>query len=219
MPVHADVVVEVDLAPGHIAHPTSVAPDVWWDATPRLTLGLVHSNASLDRIQPGATFCTGSTDPLVPCTHAYHGSGLDVRYAVLPWLEPRARFVVRDIDPVKPALLAGAFLHGEWGRWGLAADPYLQGGLASMVEGNRSAIFLPVRGSVAIASAQVWLDTGWNTELATWKDSWHVPVGVGASTHVAGPIDAGAELGFRTLLGPQNTPKERVLWVFVGFRG
>ena len=73
--------------------------------------------------------------------------------------------------------------------------------------------------AAAIKGAQLWLDTGWNTELRTWKDSWHVPVGVGASTHVAGPIDLGAELGFRTLLGPQNSPNERVLCVFVGFRG
>jgi hypothetical protein len=45
-----------------------------------------------------------------------------------------------------------------------------------------------------------------------------VPVGVGAMTHVVGPFDVGAELGFRTLLGPQNTPKERVLFVFVSTR-
>lgn len=205
----------MDLAPGHVAEPTSLAPDVWWDATPRLTVGLIHSHASVDQLRPGATFCVTTGDPLA-CQHAYAGSGLDVRYAVLPWLEPRARFVVRDIDPVKPALLAGAFIHHTWGRWGLAADPYLMGGLANMTEGNRSAVFLPVRGSVAIASAQLWLDTGWNTELRTWSDDWHVPVGVGAS--VGGDVSVGAELGFRTLIGPQNTPKERVLFVFVTTR-
>jgi hypothetical protein len=212
--VHADVVVEVDLAPGYVAHPTSLAPDVWWDATPRLTVGLVHSHASLDQLVPGATFCVTKRDPDA-CNHVYNGSGLDVRYAVLPWLEPRARFVVHDIDPVKPSLLAGAFVHGEWGRWGLAADPYLEGGLANMTEGNRSAIWVPVRASAAIAAAHVWLDTGWNAELRTWSDDWHVPVGVGAS--VGGQLAVGAELGFRTLLGPQNTPKERVLFVFVSW--
>lgn len=205
----------MDLAPGHVAEPTSLAPDVWWDATPRLTVGLIHSHASVDQLEPGATFCVTTGDPLA-CKHVYSGSGLDIRYAVLPWLEPRARFVVRDIDPVKPALLAGAFVHHTWGRWGLAADPYLEGGLANMTEGNRSAVFLPVRGSVALASARLWLDTGWNAELRTWSDDWHVPVGVGAS--VGRDVAVGAELGFRTLLGPQNTPKERVLFVFVTTR-
>ncbi len=191
---------------------------MWWSVTPRLTVGLVHSNASVDRIEPGASFCFNPDDQLVACSHTYHGSGVDIRYAVLPWLEPRVRFLLRDIDPAKPALLAGAFLHGQWGRWGLAADPYLMGGLANMTEGNRSAIWLPVRGSVALASTQVWLDTGWNTELATWRDDWHVPVGVGASVEVVDDWDVGAELGFRTLLGPQNTPKERVLFVVLGWR-
>jgi hypothetical protein len=210
-------VVEVDLAAGHVGHPTSIAPDVWWDATPRLTVGLVHSHASVDQLVPGATFCVTTGDPL-SCNHVYNGSGVDIRYAVLPWLEPRARFLITDIDPLKPQLLAGAFMHGQWGRWGLAADPYLLGGLANMTEGNRSAIWVPVRGSVALGSSKVWLDTGWNAELRTWRDDWHIPIGLGASTHVVANIDAGAELGFRTLGGPQNTPKERVLFVFVSTR-
>lgn len=213
MPVHADVVVEVDLAHGHVAHPTSLAPDIWWDATPRLTLGLIHSDASVDRIQPGASLCLGSNDPLV-CDHVYRGSGVDVIYRLEDWLSPRARFVVRDVDPLKPALLLGALLEGHH----LTFDPYLQIGLLNMTEGNRSALVLPVRAHVGVGGAQLWLDTGWNAELVTWKDGWHVPVGVGASTHVAGHVHAGAELGFRTLLGPQNTPKERVLFVFVSWR-
>jgi hypothetical protein len=213
VPVHADVVVEVDLAPGHVAHPTSIAPDIWWDATPRLTLGLIHSDASVDRIQPGATFCIASNDPLA-CNHVYRGSGVDVIYRLEDWIAPRARFVLRDIDPIKPALLLGARLDLPH----VTLDPYLQVGLANMTEGNRSALFLPVRVHAAIPGAQVWLDTGWNADLVTWKDAWHVPVGIGASAHVVDNLDLGAELGFRTLLGPQNTPKERVLFVFVSWR-
>jgi len=141
-----------------------------------------------------------------------------VRYELRDWVSPRARFLVRDVDPFKPAFLVGAWLHGEHGRWGVMADPYLQLGLANTDQGNRSALFLPVRGSVRVACSELWLDTGWNSELAVWRDGWHIPVGVGASTHASDHVDVGAELGFRTLLGPQNTPKERVLFVFVTTR-
>jgi len=197
--------------------PISLAPDVWWGVTPRWTIGLVHSDASVDRIQPGATFCLRADDPL-GCNHVYRGSGLDVRYQLEDWIAPRVRFLVRDVDPVKPALTLGALLHGEHGRFAVTFDPYLQVGLANTGQGNRSELWLPVRGIVDVAGSQVWLDTGWNTELAVWRDGWHIPVGVGASTPVAEHFDVGAELGFRTLLGPQNTPKERVLFVFVATR-
>jgi hypothetical protein len=213
VPVQADVAVEVDLAPGHVGEPTSIAPDIWWDATPRLTLGLVHSNASVDRIQPGATFCIGGTDPLA-CDHVYRGSGLDVMYRLEDWIAPRARFLLRDIEPVKPALLLGARIDLPH----VTFDPYLQIGLLNMTEGNRSAVVLPVRAHAALGPAQLWVDTGWNAELVTYKDAWHVPLGLGASTHVVDSVSIGAELGFRTLLGPQNTPKERVLFVFVSWR-
>lgn len=171
----------------------------------------MHSDPSVDRIQPGATLCLASNDPLA-CSDVYRGSGLDVQYHLRDWISPRARFLVRDVDPVKPALLLGARLAGHH----LTFDPYLQVGLANTGEGNRSALFLPVRATVDIACAYAWLDTGWNSDLAVWRDGWHVPVGVGAGAPVTAHWNVGAELGFRTLLGPQNTPKERVLFVFVG---
>jgi hypothetical protein len=206
-------VAEIDLAAYHVGAPTSLAPDVWWDVTPRWTVGLVHSNASLDRIEPGASFCFRGTDPLA-CDHVYRGSGLDVQYHIEDWIAPRARFVMRDVDPIKPALLLGARLEG----YHLTFDPYLQLGLANTDQGNRAAVYLPVRATLPIWTARAWLDTGWNSELAVWRDGWKVPVGVGAAVAVAANVDVGTELGFGSLIGPQNTPKERVLFVFVTTR-
>jgi hypothetical protein len=215
-PIDAQLVTEIDLDSGHVAQPTSLAPDLWWGAAPRWTIGLVHSHASVDRFEPGATFCLGSNDPLA-CTHVYRGSGLDARYDALPWLAPRVRFVLRDIDPVKPAVMLGAFAHRQWGRFVLEADPYLQIGLANRDRGNDHAVVLPVRGAIDLCAWRAWVDTGWNTDFKVWRDGWHVPLGAGVKAHVAS-IDVGGELAFPSLLGPQNTPKERVLLVFVATR-
>ncbi|MBV8763040.1 MAG: hypothetical protein JO257_37485 [Deltaproteobacteria bacterium] len=214
--IDAQLVTEIDLEPGHVARPFSLAPDLWWGAAPRWTIGLVHSHASVDRFEPGATLCLASSDPLA-CTHIYRGSGLDARYAALPWLAPRARLLLRDISPVKPAVTLGALVQGRWGRFALDADPYLQLGLANRDKGNDHALVLPVRAAVDLGSSRVWIDTGWNADFATWRDGWRVPVGAGVKVHVSS-YDVGGELGFPSLLGPQNTPKVRELIVFVATR-
>jgi hypothetical protein len=64
----------------------------------------------------------------------------------------------------------------------------------------------------------VTLDTGWNGELRVLDDGWHIPIALGFLARVTEHVDVGATLGFATLLGPQNTPKQRVLFVSVGWR-
>ena len=215
-PVDAQLVTEIDLDAGHVAQPTSLAPDLWWGVAPRWTIGLVHSHASVDRFEPGASFCLGSSDVLA-CKHVYRGSGFDARYDALSWLAPRVRLLLRDVDPVKPAVTLGAFVHRQWGRWAIEGDPYLQIGLANIDRGNDHAVVLPVRGAVDVASWRAWIDTGWNSDFSVIADGWHVPLGAGARARV-GSIDVGGELAFPSLLGPQNTPKERVLLVFIATR-
>lgn len=215
--LEAQLVGEIDLAPNHVGTPTSLAPDLWWGVAPRWTIGLVHSGPSVDRIEAGATFCLHSSDPLV-CDHTYRGSGLDARYAATDWIAPRARLLLRDIDPLKPAVTLGATLHWQRGRFTVTGDPYLQLGLANTDRGNDHALVLPVQLAVAVCRWRAWLDTGWNSDLSVWRDGWHVPVGAGVRASITPRIEVGGELGFASLLGPQNTPKERVLFLFVTTR-
>ena len=154
---------------------------------------------------------------MLACKHVYRGSGFDARYDALSWLAPRVRLLLRDVDPVKPAVTLGAFVHRQWGRWAIEGDPYLQIGLANIDRGNDHAVVLPVRGAVDVASWRAWIDTGWNSDFSVIADGWHVPLGAGARARVAS-IDVGGELAFPSLLGPQNTPKERVLLVFIATR-
>jgi hypothetical protein len=200
----------MNLAHNAKASPLSLAPDIWWSED-RWTIGFTHSNASVDRLEPGGSLCV-RTD-LLYCDSVYRGSGLDARYAVTDWISPRARFLVRDIEPFKPAVTLGAAIERAYGRWEISADPYLQLGLANRGDGNRAAIWLPVAFTAAVSRFDFTLHTGWNSELAILRDGWHIPLALGASADVDDHFELGATVGFASMLGPQNTPKQRVLFV------
>ncbi|HEU4729870.1 MAG TPA: hypothetical protein VFT22_18365 [Kofleriaceae bacterium] len=216
----ARLTVELGLQSGRTARPLSIAPDAWLGVTPRLTVGVIHSSASVDEIDARASLCFRGDD--LSCEHIYRGSGLDVRWS---WLDgplavaPRARLLVRDVDPWKPAVALGAL--GRWaaGRVAITSDPYLRLGLADQSLGNRAALFVPIW--LAIQPAGGWmiaLHTGWDSELATVRDGWHVPVALEGTARVTGHLDVGLAAGFPHLLGPQNNVKQRALSLTVEYR-
>jgi hypothetical protein len=220
--LQANLVTGINLAPKQFGHPTSLSPDLWFGVLPALTVGLFHSNPSVDRFAPGATFCVVH-EPDLGCDTTYRGGGIDVRYSALRGdfaLAPRARVTIREIDPFKPALLLGTLVRWTRGRFAITGDPYLQIGLANTDQGNRSALFLPVLFSVQpLARWELTLRTGFNSDLAVLSDGWHVPVAFETRIAATSHIDAGVMLAFASLLGPQNTAKERALFFTVGWRG
>ena len=207
-----DATLEVSLATSPFARPTSLAPDLWWGVTPRLTIGLTHSLASVDQIGAGASLCVRTAE--LGCDRLYRGSNLDARYLAYDTgalaIAPRARFLVRDVDPVKPAVTLGATLRWRRGRVAIAADPFVQLGLENRAAGNRSQLWLPVYLEVAPACAWLLaLHTGWNAALVTIGDDWHVPLALSARVAATRSVDAALEVGFATLGGPQNNVKQR----------
>jgi hypothetical protein len=184
-------------------------------------IGLIHANDSVDQIDARASLCFRGGDPL-SCDHVYRGSGLDVRWR---WREgalaiaPRARLLVRDIDPWKPAITLGALARWTRGRAAVTGDPYLRLGLANQSSGNQAALFVPIW--FAVQPAWGWriaLHTGWDSVLATWRDGWHVPVALELAARVTSQLDVGLAAGFPHLLGPQNNVKERAMLVTLEYR-
>lgn len=210
--VEVAATLEVSIATAPFARPTSLAPDLWWGATPRLTIGLTHSHASVDQIAAGASLCLRTAD--LGCDRTYRGSNLDARYLVYEdhtvSVAPRARLLLRDIDPVKPALTLGATARWRHGRYAIAADPYLQLGLYNRDKGNHAQLWLPVYLEVTVACR--WLvaaHVGWNSELIEVNDAWHLPLGGIVRVRATSFLDVGLEAGFSTLGGPQNNIKQR----------
>ena len=219
--VGVDVTAEVFLAPAQVGRPLSIAYDFWWGVTARWTIGVIHSSRSLARIDAGAGVCLARG--LEDCERRYAAAGFDIRYAARTdgalAIAPRARLLVRDVDPWKPAITIGAL--GRWHRgviW-LASDPYLRLGLANRDRGNRAAVVLPAWiGLTAGSRVDLALHTGIDGELATWRDGWHIPVGLVAAVHVPAGLRLTVEAGFSSLLGPQNDQKHRTVMLTLGWR-
>jgi hypothetical protein len=212
---------EIDLEPEHVAKPFAIAPDVWYGVTDRLTLGFINSDDSLDQVGATASLCFRG-DFQTTCDHLYRGSGLDVRYSWLTGalsVAPHARFVVRDVDPWKPAVTAGALVRWAHGRYAITSDPYFRFGVANTDLGNRTALYVPLW--LAMQPAHGWLlglETGWNSDLGIADDGWHVPIVLEAQAALSARWDAGISGGFPSLLGPQNNAKARELTLSVTLR-
>ena len=233
--LEARLVVEIDTYPGEIGVPLSIAPDVWFGVASRWTVGLVHSYASLDRMEAGSTFCVvqSAINPANVCTATYRGSGLDARYLAFDrgaWsIAPRARLLyTRDSDPAtnvtidKPSLVLGALARWRHGRISIWADPYLQLGLANRTSGNADALALPLYVAVQpMRRWAVWSEVGYYSQIDNGHDatsSWYGILAFGTTVNPVAGLDVGAVFGWQSLFGPQDNAKATVVLVTIGWR-
>ena len=223
--VDAELTAEINLSAYQAGAPTSLAPDIWYGLLPELTIGVIHSDLSVDRIEPGASVCINTVrQPITnTCFDRYHNVGLDVLYSIATGSFAAAahvRVLARDFEPVfKPAITMGATLRWHLGRWSITGDPFLQLGLANRAAGNRAELWLPVVLAVQpMSRVAIQLYTGWNSDLAVWTDGYDVPAAIGVRIRALRNVDAGATFGFPSILGPQNDEKQRVLFFDVGWR-
>ncbi|MCW5807320.1 MAG: hypothetical protein KIT31_33500 [Deltaproteobacteria bacterium] len=212
------LVVEPNLANRVAGVPTSFAIDAWVGVTSRLTVGLTHSDASLDRLAIGGGLCLSGP---ASCAR-YRGPNVDVRWS---WrdgalaIAPRARFLVRATEPLAPAVTAGALVRWRRGAFAAWTDPYLQLALAQRREGNRDRIVVPVvAGRRVIPGWFLGARTGWDTDVAVARDGWHVPIAFVIHAQLTRALDLRIEAGWPSLLGPQNDFKLRSALISVGWR-
>lgn len=197
----------------------SLAPDAWLGITDRFTLGLVHSDASLDRIGTGGSLCVAGA---ARCDHVYRGSGLDLRYDAVAGtfaVAPRMRFLIRDVDPFKPAVTLGALVRWTRGRFAITCDPYVRVPLANGVLGNRASLVVPIW--LAIQPAAGWLvaaHTGYDADFAVFLEGGHGPFSVLATARATAALELTVEAGWGQLLGPQHDAKTGTILATVGWR-
>jgi hypothetical protein len=212
--------VEIDVRRDMVARPLSFAPDAWWGIASRWTVGVIHSNASVDQIAAGATVCVRDS-PTPTCSGLYRGGGVDLRFGALAGsfaVAPRARLLVRAIDPFKPATTLGALVRWTRGRFAITADPYLRVPLANAELGNRAALSLPIW--VALQPARGWMitaHTGFDADLAVLADGGHGPLGLGVTARITAALDVSLEAGWARLFGPQYNPKEGAVLITVAW--
>ena len=69
-----------------------------------------------------------------------------------------------------------------------------------------------------LARWELSLRTGFHSDLAVIRDGYHIPIALATRVAAHSHVDVGAMLGFASLLGPQNTAKERALFFWVAYR-
>jgi len=198
----------------------SLAPDAWVGVAERWTVGVIHSDASVDKIGTGASLCIASAER---CDHVYRGSGIDVRYSALAGelaIAPRARALIRDVDPVKPAVTLGAYVRWTRGRFAISSDPYVRLPLANSALGNRSALVLPIWLAVQpMAGVMIAAHTGYDADFVVLRDGGHGPLSVVITARAAAGVELTVEAGWGQLLGPQHDAKTGTVLITAGWRG
>ena len=219
--LEARLVLERNMTLRSMGAPMSLAPDLWFGLDSRWTVGLVHSNGALGLVATGASICVKQDD--YGCDRTYRGGGIEARWS---WrtgalaVAPRGRLLARDVEPWKPAIAVGALVRWTRGRFAIASDPYFRFGLGNRDLGNRDALVIPIWFVVQpTCHWSIALHTGIDGELATALDGWHGPFALTTTVVLPHAFEVGAELGFPSLLGPQNSFKERAFHVWVGWRG
>jgi len=195
----------------------SLAPDAWVGVSDRWTVGLVHSDASLDRLGTGASLCVAER-----CAHVYRGSGIDVRYSARAGdlaVAPRARVLLRDVDPFKPAITLGALLRWTHGRFAITSDPYVRIPLANGALGNRASLVVPIW--LAVQPAAGWMiaaHAGYDADFAVLRDGGHGPLGLVVTARATAALAVIVEAGWGQLLGPQHDAKTGTVLVTASWR-
>ncbi len=215
--LEAALTLETDLGPGTLHQPTSIAPDLWYGATDRLTLGLVHSANALGLVGDGDGWC-----PTLGCEQAYSDLGVDARWSLARGsfsAAARVRLVTRRWDPWLPSARVGALVRWQRGRVAIVADPQLQIGLLHTDLGNRAQLNVPLW--IYVQPTCRWapyLRTGVRGELAVFGDDWGVPAALGVRVAITPEVDLAAEAGLVRAGGPLNESKLRVAWISVDLR-
>jgi hypothetical protein len=218
--VEGSVAVETNLSTNLAGTPTSIAPDLWYGATDRLTVGVVHSADALSLVGAGDGLCLGGTAH--GCEQAYSNLGLDARWSLArgAWsAAARVRLVTRRWSPWLPSVRIGALVRWQRGRVAVVSDPQLQIGLDNTDLGNRNAIHVPLWIRVQPAPrAELYLRTGVDGDLAVFDDVWAVPAMIGARVAITGHVDVAAEGGFVRAGGPLGDGKQRAAWIAIRAR-
>lgn len=211
--LHGAVTVEASLSTRAVLEPVSLAPDLWYGVTDRVTLGVTTSARAVSRLDVGNGLCVRSSEH--GCPRLYDDLAIDARWLVDRRVAVRARLVASSFSPWKPSLRLGALARWTRGAWAIEGDPNLQLGLANRDHGNRSQLDLPLWVRFQLGChAEGWVRTGARAELAGFFEKVAIPVGVGGAVHRRG-VAVGFEVAFPELLGPQNQFRTRDAYLYV----
>jgi hypothetical protein len=195
--------------------PVSISPDIWYGATPELTVGLVHSAIGGSGFIGGvgnALCLTGSDNG---CVDLYPGFGLDARYklktGMLSWAADGGLFFAHLSDPMLLSLKLGAIGRWEQDKIAVELQPNLSIGLTNrsvdIVGGgsaalNRDVLSLPITGLYAVnPMVTVAAQLGVVLPLEDAGDFYSIPLSIGGIYHVDESLNVTLAFSLSRLVG------------------
>jgi hypothetical protein len=208
----------VNLSSGAVGQPVSLAPSIWYGVDDRLTLGLTHDFGTTPwtprpRFRTITTF-DGIRNPLVEtggpgicvtgddhgCSGIYDNVGVDGLYALAHGALELAGHAGLDAGSFDPFLLQlrlgvlGRYAVNE--RLAIVFDPRLRFGLTER-DSNQELLDLPVWAWYAVdPRLAVYFHTGLGAELASFGDTYAIPLQVGGDYRLDARLTVGADFAF-----------------------
>ena len=174
--------VDINLSKDSAFEPVSLAPDIWYGATEKFSVGLTHSGLASDGFWGGAGAGLCLTGDDKGCGNTLSNTGLQARYdlsSTMDGLAFEGGFIVRDFDPFVLGGKVGAVLAKDLGSVQLAVSPNLQFGLTERDLGNKELLNIPVSIMYGLSDTIViGGQTGISLPFSDAGELWRLPVSI-----------------------------------------
>jgi len=225
--IHA--LVEVNMSADFVGKPFSIAPDIWYGVSDKLTVGLSHSSWAATGFFGGVGegLCLAGEDN--GCYKVYNNLGLEAVYGVKEdasmslaatgGLEiPALATPGADGDIMLMGIKLGVKGEYRTGKIGIQFEPNLYSGATERDAGNKEKLFIPVGAMYSVdAKLHAGVQTGIAGPLDGFGDAYTVPFSFGAYYMVSPKIAAGGVFSFLNLAGKNSSADYRSLSLILGY--
>jgi hypothetical protein len=203
----ARILLDFNLSADRAGKPISLAPDLYYSATGKLQLGILHEGPMGWQARPGVGLCLTGEDN--GCLKVYDNVALDAMYGVAfgrVQFSTHTSLFVNHFDPWTMSVALGVAGKARLGTSvALLFDPKLAIALTER-DTNDDALYIPLELQFQVgASTVLKLLTGLSGGLSAFSDTYEIPVGVGVLQNLTRHFDIGARFSFDNLLGHETT--------------
>ncbi|MFN2169452.1 MAG: hypothetical protein ACK2U9_24740, partial [Anaerolineae bacterium] len=211
-----------NLSADMVAKPFSIAPDIWYGVSPKLTVGLVHSGYGATGFYGGAGkgLCLAGEDN--GCAEVYDNVGVEAKFLVLGdgplSLAANGGIHVLSLsDPMFLDLKVGVIGNYNMNKLNIGFAPNIFIGLTER-DFNKEALAVPVYVMFqANPKLGAGVQTGISGPLDGFGDFYRIPVTIFAKYAVNPKICAGLAFSFDNLAGKDGSADYRSLNLMVGY--
>ena len=217
--------IEANLSKDLAFKPVSLAPDISYGVTPKLTVMLVHSRFATTgfRGAAGSGVCITGKDN--GCPKAYNNVGFEALFALLEdnlKVAANAGVHVVDLDQTWIDIKLGAKIRHDVGKLFITFLPSVYVGVNKRDEGNKGSLWAPVAlWYKVIPKLALFVSSGIKGPISKFEDGFTIAVGGGGQYMVNKKAHVGASLIFPKVTGADAVPAKgadaRYVQLWVGY--